>query len=564
MKSNTYLNSCVEQAAKSPLHYRHGAIVVRGGKIIGQGYNCYRPGFDGGSLKSGRIANKHLDGDAKAALKTKLKKKDKDHPQSQQDAGGNFIPFEGMSRGGGPNVNTPLSMHSEMMAIHSALAASSTLSSTAFSREKPCFKLPREDKRKSRLRRDVLLSYVAAICQTSSGSGQWQVKLETRNYNNGKEEEDEDVAEQEEPDRAFQAGKSGAKHHWKKDWKGKHGKKKYQYEGQYGQYGTTGQHHHEQASPSASNKSSMSGNASRGNDVMTIDNDDENDGTKETTTKSRSTGSETSCASRKRGNYYNQPGMRSNISPKPPAPQQHFLMPVGRAAEQRHSVAQRKKHPRLQGADLYVTRLGWAGKPQCQPRRSTGKAAARREKYRSTTLEPTSSTPEDDNASVSSEDTTLTDSISTLSISSVDNGSVASKPASLHDELLYPDPTPKFPPPTSSCGHASTFDPSQIHASRPCYRCISFMHAVGIRRVFWTNDAGEWEGGKVAELVEAMDGGFEDGGEGGAGGGGGLMGNGVFVTKHEVLMLRRMMGAEGGGGGGMVGKKGKGGAREGK
>jgi deoxycytidylate deaminase len=176
MKTDNYLNLCVEQAAKSPLHYRHGAIVVRGGKVIGQGYNCYRPGFDGGSLKSGRIANTHLDGDAIAALKAKLKKKDKDHPQSQQDGGGNFIPFEGMSRGGGPNVNTPLSMHSEMMALYSALAASSTLSSTAFSREKLCFKLPREDKRKSRLRRDVLLAYVAAICEASPGSGKWQVQ----------------------------------------------------------------------------------------------------------------------------------------------------------------------------------------------------------------------------------------------------------------------------------------------------------------------------------------------------------------------------------------------------
>lgn len=240
-------------------------------------------------------------------------------------------------------------------------------------------------------------------------------------------------------------------------------------------------------------------------------------------------------------------------------------MPVGRAAEQRHSVAQRKKNPRLQGADLYVTRLGWAGKPQCRPRRSTGKAAARREKYRSTALESNSSTPEDDSASVASEDTTLADSISTLSISSASTTS-ASQTASLHDELLYPNPTPKSAlptPPASSCGHVSIFDPSQIHASRPCYRCISFMHAVGIRRVFWTNDAGEWEGGKVAELVEAMDGGFEDGGEGG--GGGGLMGNGLFVTKHEVLMLRRMMGAEGGGAGGEpTRKKGKGGGRRGK
>ena len=51
MKTDHYLNLCLEQAAMSPLRYRHGAIIVRGGKVIGQGYNDYRSGFDGGALK---------------------------------------------------------------------------------------------------------------------------------------------------------------------------------------------------------------------------------------------------------------------------------------------------------------------------------------------------------------------------------------------------------------------------------------------------------------------------------------------------------------------------------
>lgn len=68
------------------------------------------------------------------------------------------------------------------------------------------------------------------------------------------------------------------------------------------------------------------------------------------------------------------------------------------------------------------------------------------------------------------------------------------------------------------------------------------MHSVGIRRVFWTNDAGQWEGGKVSALVESMEGGMEDV----EGGTGGPTGNGLFVTKHEVLMLRRMMGQKSG------------------
>jgi len=63
------------------------------------------------------------------------------------------------------------------------------------------------------------------------------------------------------------------------------------------------------------------------------------------------------------------------------------------------------------------------------------------------------------------------------------------------------------------------------------------MHAVGIKRVFWTNDDGDWEGGKVAKLIDALDGGGDEGGCGG-----GPMGNGIFVTKHEVLMMKRLMG----------------------
>lgn len=61
------------------------------------------------------------------------------------------------------------------------------------------------------------------------------------------------------------------------------------------------------------------------------------------------------------------------------------------------------------------------------------------------------------------------------------------------------------------------------------------MHAVGIKRVFWTNAFGEWEGAKVRELVEALEG---VGGDGD----GEIADRGVFVTKHEVLMLKRIMG----------------------
>ena len=62
------------------------------------------------------------------------------------------------------------------------------------------------------------------------------------------------------------------------------------------------------------------------------------------------------------------------------------------------------------------------------------------------------------------------------------------------------------------------------------------MESVGIKRVFWTNDAGQWEGGKVRDLVDALDSSMENAASGGP------LGNGMFVTKHEVLMLRRAMG----------------------
>lgn len=63
------------------------------------------------------------------------------------------------------------------------------------------------------------------------------------------------------------------------------------------------------------------------------------------------------------------------------------------------------------------------------------------------------------------------------------------------------------------------------------------MHAVGIKRVFWTNARGEWEGAKVRDLAEALEGGagvegVQDAGEE----------KGIFVTTHEVLMMQRVMG----------------------
>lgn len=82
----------------------------------------------------------------------------------------------------------------------------------------------------------------------------------------------------------------------------------------------------------------------------------------------------------------------------------------------------------------------------------------------------------------------------------------------------------------------STLDPVTVRASPPRYRCVAYMSPVGIRRVFWVNDAGQWQGGKVRDLMNARHGTTECTGDAGP------IGTGLFVTKHEVLMLKRSIG----------------------
>lgn len=180
-RTDSYLTLCLEQASKSPLHYRHGCIIVRGGKVIGQGYNDYRPGFNGGALKTGRLSSRGvLSGPDMAELKQRKKQKkehiSEHHPNRNTTA--TFTPFENpalsCSGGGGHLANTPLSMHSEMAAIYCALSLSNTLASQGSARsakyfEKPCHSLQNSGKRgKARLR--GLKKYVAAICEAPGQS----------------------------------------------------------------------------------------------------------------------------------------------------------------------------------------------------------------------------------------------------------------------------------------------------------------------------------------------------------------------------------------------------------
>ncbi|EMC92903.1 hypothetical protein BAUCODRAFT_125860 [Baudoinia panamericana UAMH 10762] len=485
MKTDNYLTLCLEQATKSPLHYRHGCIVVRGGKVIGQGYNDYRPGFNGGAFKHGGIANGGLDGPAMSEVKEKLKKHKRRDKQQQQQcqpisegcSSATFLPFEGT--GGGHHANVPLSMHSEMMAIHSALTASSTLSSTAFACEKPCFKLPGCDKRKARLRAEVLKRYVETVCSTKremlalrkhvQQSGAQHVQQEWRG--------------------AFHVPEGGEKHHHhhqkRKGKEKKNQKDVYQYEYQHNRSGQQTQQFH--------------GLQQHGQGSASRELDDIPRGY-ESALHNRGTSSAAACN-------------------EPPQPEP-ILLPKAQSGP---SLSDRKKHPRLMGADLYVARLG-RRKPN-----GTETLTLPTVRIPMAAAEVSPSSP------LANEVIFATEAGKPLaeSVSSLPTTTTTSTSGSLHDELIDRKPSP-----SRIAIPEVNLAPNVVRASRPCYRCISYMHSVGIKRVFWTNDAGEWEGGKVRDLADALDSSMESVAKGADGG---PTGNGVFVTKHEVLMLKRLM-----------------------
>ncbi|EMF11262.1 uncharacterized protein SEPMUDRAFT_68709 [Sphaerulina musiva SO2202] len=531
MKTDNYLSLCLEQAAKSPLHYRHGAIVVRGGKVIGHGHNDYRPGFNGGALKSGRIAHGGYDGAAIAELKKKLKGKQKcDKPEKQQqnqiDRSSTFVPFESTNSGGGHSVNQPLSMHSEMMAIYSALNASSAMSSTTFSREKPCFKLPCADKRKARLRRNVLEAYVKASAVLKLPHLN-QVHLENKCNNSTPKEGDKgDLSAQSLANLsvAFHEDLGVQKHHQnRKNEKKKNGKKnQYQYEYQYGAYGQK-QQDFAQRQPSASNPRKEYSAGTHECDMAQGSEPKINNGGVKQIKATASDFREAPRHTNPKKDYKRSGKMRlSSTAANERKPMQPVLVPTGHTHNSNIKVNDRKQDPRLRGADLYVVRIGWsstARKKPTKPKASSELGVV------------------DADATVV-EDATYS---STSRLPGPSTTSSSSGTGSLHDELINREPSSSASrPPVSDSIDDCSFDKDKIHASRPCYRCVAFMNQVGIRRVFWTNDAGEWEGGKVAALIEAMDTGMEDAAKGGP------TGNGIFVTKHEVLMLRRMMGAKAG------------------
>ncbi|KAN0117167.1 hypothetical protein V8E51_003144 [Hyaloscypha variabilis] len=462
-RSDTFLSLCLAQAELSPLHYRHGSIIVRGGKVIGQCFNCYRPGFDGGALKSGVLPSASLDGPAIAELKRRLKSKPKpkNKPGYQQDDG-TFTPFE--STGCGPNANVHLSMHSEMMAIRSALS----LSSVILKNGKPEHAVSKRTQRQSAPRQ----KHPAPANPTVASSlfkGRVlnpvhlnQVSKGDDNKSNGKEEKQY---------AALNTWKSAEKHRPKK-----YGYESYQNGYQY----KAGLYHGPQQKP-YQHKHGSEPQLSKSNRKIPRSPDTPSSSSDDDFISSRSIN-------------HKPPKKPPSLVPKP----QQILITKKNSLNTKADVKERTKDFRLKGSDLYVARLG-----TCQ---ITPPLDLKLKQHASKIAAPASSS------------------------------SPRSEPASLYDELSQLSRTPS--PSTSPPNPPPILKP-EVRASRPCYRCVSAMHAVGIKRVFWTNADGEWEGAKVRDLVDALEKGIEGDGDGT---GTGQENKGVFVTKHEVLMLKRIMG----------------------
>ena len=180
------------------------------------------------------------------------------------------------------------------------------------------------------------------------------------------------------------------------------------------------------------------------------------------------------------------------------AAQQPILLPVARAATKKAKIADRIIDSRLNDADLYVARLAWK-RPQLANFRP------RNELQR-----------QDVELSVSS----LSSNLSDRSMS--DDRPLAM--GSLYEELSYCSSiiSPANPESTAPCNEI------EYATSSAMLWCISYIQWARIRKVFWTNKEGKWQGRRVRDLANALELGFVTRASGAAG---------MFVTKHKVLML---------------------------
>ena len=156
----------------------------------------------------------------------------------------------------------------------------------------------------------------------------------------------------------------------------------------------------------------------------------------------------------------------------------------------------RAKQRRMHGADLYVARFG-------------------RDAFRSRC------------------DTLQSDEIESVSNPSPCS-SLSDDQKSLHDELTIPHYNRGELSVGGYCMQSQQhLDAAIVRESHPCYRCVEFMVAAGIKRVFWTEDGSfKWRSAKVNDLGAALHIINNRNGRGATDN------ERVFMTKHELLLSR--------------------------
>ncbi|KAL8802499.1 MAG: hypothetical protein Q9200_006565 [Gallowayella weberi] len=457
-RNDTYLSLCLEQASLSPLHYRHGCIVVRGGKVIGKGYNDYRSGFNGDAQMTGSAGSSS--NPAKYDLKSK---KPKAYSNKSSET---YVAFNcrdhAVGTGGGALANTPLSMHSEMMAINSALSLSAIAfvlnGGLAYSSSKPTptpfVRTPWSRPPPWRAVAGPTFNSLVLNPLHPNTMQHYQTS-----YNNAQQQQEEE----EEPEQQQQGTKKNMSKRQNP--------------------GNNSVHHHLQINYLEFQKA----NAQKALRQLTSDDNEKH-----------------------RKQYLHHEKQKSSTHPQKqqqPHEPGAVLVPQSRIVTKSHQVAERMKDPRLNGADLYVARLGKKGHVNHYD------CGCRYDKHpaQNPGTEVVISTEPSPRDSTSSPQAKL-------------------PTGSLHEELRFPSSTEKDRPISESGSKSELLTATH---SRPCYRCISYMHSAGIKRVFWTNNKGEWEGGKVRDLVDSLEAPLSLNGDGTMGGAGS-----IYVTKSEVLLLK--------------------------
>ncbi|KAL8836361.1 MAG: hypothetical protein Q9170_002934 [Blastenia crenularia] len=452
-RSDYYLSLCLEQAALSSLHYRHGCIIVRGGKVIGKGYNEYRPGFNSGVQSTGRLSSASaIDKPGHSKSKSKPKKKPSKTStaiSSRASDIGTLAPPSGWKN----------RASKYRVVLNDIPACSSSKHTPTPSVEQLRSKLPRR-------------SAVAGLPFNS-------LVLKPLHLNSLQFYQEDYYKEEEE-------------------------KEKERNEMKRQNTGNNNVHHHAQLSHLEFQKA----NSQKVQQLTSDDNE-----------KQR----KLYLYGLPEGNQYrhhspHEKGQDLPLRhPQQQRRQQHrnstaTVMPQNRIMTKSHHTAERMKDPRLNGADLYVARLGRTG-----------------------TADHFGCGCQRDNTISSDEVTVIDTKLDQHSTDSSTSRTQRPLTGSLHDELLFPSPKEDNRPKPKTV-------PKGEHVfathSRPCYRCISYMHSAGIKRVFWTNKKGEWECGKVRDLVDALECPVSPESNGLAGV---SKAGSVYVTKSEVLLLKGLI-----------------------